>query len=216
VTTAQQIFMVFFAIFWGSVASVQGRWNMFPWSLCGLRCPRRFASGTETRWKHFCRMFVRPDAWRRLLLSFAVLNTVPVVFFCVVFHLLAADRLTGDEFVAPCVASEIGNSETRQTCECHTRSDGDAHSVNQVLAGILPAFAIFGFYRLWVSIVQCRPTWFYREGRSRENSKRTDDDPTIKSLRIRGWPLPSWQRNLWASGFYIFILPCFGVLLKFF
>jgi hypothetical protein len=207
-TTAQQIFMVFFAIFWGSVASVQGRWKMFPYSLCGLRCP----SWKTWRWKLFCRMFVRPDAWRRLLLSFVILNLFPVVFFCFVFHLLAAERLTGDEFVEPCVVSKSGTSETRQTCECHTRSDGEAHSVKQVLAGILPAFAVFGFYRLWVAIVQCRPTWFYREGRSRENSKRTDDDPTIKSLRIRGCPLPYCRRNLVAFLFYIILSVC-GVLL---
>jgi len=59
--THQNVFIVFFAIFWGAVANVQPRWKAFQWPL----------------------MF-KPElrvVLRRVLLAFLVMNVLPVVYF---------------------------------------------------------------------------------------------------------------------------------------
>ncbi|MBC8870463.1 MAG: hypothetical protein H8E44_13660 [Planctomycetes bacterium] len=135
---AQQIFMVFFAIFWGTVASVQGPWKQFNYS-------------------HIC----IPQTFRRILLSWAVLNFLPVAFVCwTVFSL----RGNGPRL------------DTSTYCQASIT----------VLNGILPAFAVFGFYRLWVAIVQLSGgKMFYRESEDTRSGARVSDkaEPTLDSLR---------------------------------
>lgn len=65
-STAQNVFVVFYAIFWGTQANVQGRWKMFNWPL-----------------------IVRHSRIRnRCLLSLAMMNLGQVLMFVVYFWLL--------------------------------------------------------------------------------------------------------------------------------
>src|SRR6266852_5259407 len=99
-TFTQQIFMVFYAIFWGTVASAQTRWKAFHWPLL-FRCA--------------------PASWR-LLLSFLFLSVMPIVFF-----VWAVLRLA---------------------------NTGAVLVIKETLLGVVPAIAIFGFYRLWLGIAE--------------------------------------------------------------
>ncbi len=133
-TTTQEIFVVFFAIFWGAVFSVQSRWRMF-------------------------QPLVRyPHVLRRLSLSILLGNVVPILFFVWIFFRL---------------------------------KDTPGETVFQILAGVLPAFGIFGFYRLWMGIVEFAPRAFY-ESKAKQHLELKDIDPTIEELhvghRFKGWP----------------------------
>jgi len=111
--TTQQVFMLFFAIFWGFVANVQPRWKAFNWPLVF----RRNQAGSS---------------WRALL-SMIVLNIAPALFFA---HVLCA----------------LG----KQEMACNTGSRWVI-----VLHGVFPALAAFGFYRIWMGIVEFKPDCFY-------------------------------------------------------
>lgn len=56
--TDQQVFMLFFAIFWGIIANAWPRWRAFHWPLCGIR-----------------------EVLQRALLAVAILNVLPILFF---------------------------------------------------------------------------------------------------------------------------------------
>jgi hypothetical protein len=140
----QTVFVVFFAIFWGVIGSVQGRWLAFqPILLYG----------------HIA---------RRWILSFVVLNALPTAYFVVAFiHLRGG--------------TNIEQSDNLTTAR-------------ELIAAVLAAFAMFGFYRLWMSIVQSTPTTFY-QSRAGQPSHLKDIDPTIEDLRLHhklgGWNLLS-------------------------
>lgn len=58
------------------------------------------------------------------------------------------------------------------------------NAINQsVLHGVIPAFAIFGFYRIWVCIIEFLPRFFYRE---KDNNQYPNSyiEPTLESLHI--------------------------------
>jgi len=55
----QNVFIVFFAIFWGAVANVQPRWKAFQWPLIFKMC----------------------EVFRRVLLAVLVMNVLPVLYF---------------------------------------------------------------------------------------------------------------------------------------
>lgn len=133
-TTTQWVFVVFFAIFWGTVASVQGRWKLFHWPL--IRYPHVAA---------------------RLVLSVIVLNVMPVLFFTLIFFLL------------------------RRTPTSHTAEWNLCETLQQILAGVAPAFAIFGFYRLWVAVVEFSPTTFYQYEKDQSDLIK-EVEPTIDFL----------------------------------
>jgi hypothetical protein len=61
-STAPQIFMLFFAICWGTAANAQPRWKAFDWSLVAEDAP----------------------SLRRCFLSFALLNLLPILYFAAV------------------------------------------------------------------------------------------------------------------------------------
>jgi len=132
-TITQSIFVVFFAIFWGAIACVQGRWKMFHWTLI--------------RYQH---------VMDRLVLSIIVLNIIPVLYFTWIFYLLR-QPLTSDP-------AQWTLWET----------------IIQILPGIAPAFAVFGFYRLWAAIVEFSPTSFYRY--KSEYNKDKDEYDSIKGI----------------------------------
>jgi hypothetical protein len=139
-TTTQWIFVVFFAIFWGAVGSVQGRWKMFQWPLI-----------------HF------PHVAARVVLSTLLLNICPVIFFAAAFYLLRS-----------------------------TPSGTPAHwtflaTLRQTVAGVTPAFAIFGFYRLWLGIVELSPTRFYQH-EGQQDASIKDIDPSIERVHVGTYP----------------------------
>jgi hypothetical protein len=90
---AQTVFVLFFAILWGGILSVQGRWLAFH---------------PAVRYPHIA---------RRWVLSTIVLNAAPVVYFANAFL---------------CLQPGVG-------------------TFRLVVGAVLPALAIFGFYRLWQS-----------------------------------------------------------------
>jgi hypothetical protein len=95
------MFVIFYAIFWGTIGNVQGPWKMFQWPLLHL-----------------------PHVLARLVLSMPLLNVCPIVFFAVAFFLL---RNTPTD--APSQWTFLA-------------------TLRQTVAGVIPAFAIFGFYRV--------------------------------------------------------------------
>ncbi|MBN1364989.1 MAG: hypothetical protein JW976_09320 [Syntrophaceae bacterium] len=153
-TTTQSIFILFYAIFWGSIASVQGRWKMFHWPLIKY-----------------------PHVAARLALSTLMLNVLPIMFFALAFYML---RNT------PVVAASQWN-----WCE----------TLQQVFAGVVPAFAVFGFYRLWLAAVEFWPTLFYQRIKHQDEAIEKID-PTIEELRI-GSKYGRW--NLPFALLYLFI-----------
>ncbi|MCJ7771795.1 MAG: hypothetical protein MUP22_01535 [Desulfobacterales bacterium] len=151
-TTTQSIFVVFFAIFGGAIASVQGRWKMFHWTLI--------------KYGHVA---------RRLVLSMFVLNVLPVFFFACMFFFI------------------------RNTPVSHPSVWSFAETLRQVIAGVVPAFAVFAFYRLWLGVVEICPTSFYQNAAAQADDIK-DIEPTIESLNVgHKW----W---LWNIGFAVLYL----------
>ena len=105
------VFMLFYAIFWGSVASVQGRWKAFQLPLASI-----------------------PRVHSRVSLSMLLLNLLPLIFFGYVFFVLNGKKASPVIWIA---------------------------AFQFVVIGVLPAFAVFGFYRLWLGIVEMFPDKYY-------------------------------------------------------
>lgn len=140
-TTTQWIFVVFFAIFWGTVGNVQGRWKMFQFPLIYL-----------------------PHVAARLVLSTLLLNVCPIIFFAVAFFLLR----------------DTPTSSPSQWTFLAT--------LRQTVAGVIPAFAIFGFYRIWLGIVELFPTRFYQRNDQQDPSIR-EIEPSIETIHIGKYPM---------------------------
>jgi hypothetical protein len=109
----QQIFILFYAITWGTAANSQPRWKAFAWGA------------------------IRADvaSMKRAWLSVAVLNVLPLLYFVLILRALHS---------APWWASPwtfLG--------------------ILRLLASISPAFAPFGFYRIWTAIVAWLRESFY-------------------------------------------------------
>ena len=146
----QSIFVVFFAIFWGAVFNVQGRWKMFQPILSF------------------------PHIRHRFIFSFLLLNVVPILFFAWTFFRL---------------------------------KDTPGETWLQISAGVLPAFAIFAFYRLWMGVVGLTPTYFY-QSKKKQDADLKNIDPTVEELhlghRFNGW-------NFMFSALYLVVAivgPC--------
>jgi hypothetical protein len=110
----QQIFVVFYAILWGTAANAQPRWRAFQWG----------------------QIFRDRFTWKRILLSFFLLNVIPILFFIHMYWVLSKEFWW---FNTP--ASWAGTV--------------------RLLGAVVPGFAAFGFYRLWMATVQKWPTLFY-------------------------------------------------------
>ena len=142
--SAQTVFALFFAISWGTAANAQPKWKAFAWGQ--LR---------------------RPKTVQRLVLSFVLLNILPVLFFVAVLHLLGGPRWI--------ISAWTFESDVR------------------MCAAVAPAFASFGFLRIWTSVVQFKPEWFY---------------PQRQSWDALGISIPPADlRKEWAAGNF-----CFGLL----
>lgn len=122
----QQVYVIFFAIFWGVMASAQPRWKAFHW--CYIHMPH-----------------VR----NRLILSMAILNVLPILFFAGALWILRGPAQSASSWTAGTVA-------------------------NIVLLGVVPAFSTFGFYRLWFGLVELSPDSFYQK--DEQGRYITEDD----------------------------------------
>jgi len=132
----QQIFMVFFAIVWGTTTSVHGRWNMYPFAL----------------YKD-----ISPQTGKRLLLSLGLMTLAPLIFFG--FVMVQLDQYKEVEWTF------LGTSKV-------------------LIHSVLPAFAVFGFYRLWVAIVELFPESFYRK-KVEDQGIPLEIEPTLESLGLK-------------------------------
>lgn len=121
-------------------------------------------ANVQPRWKQF----QWPLVWRglkfvnhRVLLSVVLLNIVPMLFFGYVMHQLSF-----------CPVEKKTDA---------TPSIGAAAAI--VLCGVLPAFAVFGFYRMWLGIVELCPKCFYSPWPANEQAlpqKHWHVEPTFR------------------------------------
>jgi hypothetical protein len=132
--TEQQVFLVFYAIFWGTVGSAQPRWKAFQWPLVGKV----------------------PQVTSRVWLSFIVLTVAPIAFFGYTMVLLSLG----------------GHQECRGPIEA---------VVNLILHGVIPAFAIYGFYRLWIGLVERKADRYYASDISKLDEAYWHTEPTYRS-----------------------------------
>lgn len=135
-TTTQSIFVVFFAIFWGCISSVQGRWKMFQWPLIS--------------YQHVA---------ARVILSFLLLNIFPIIFFAFIFFLLRNTPITPP--------SQWTFFDT----------------LRQVVAGVVPAFSVFGFYRFWLAFVEFWPECFYQHEEN-QDARMKKVEPNLEKLDL--------------------------------
>ena len=123
------------------------------------------AWGALPRWKAFQwpLVFAVKQVRHRLVLSILVLNVCPLAFFG-----LALWGLSGPNYDVICW----------NLCTV----------VKLILHGVVPAFATFGFYRLWLGIVELNPRLFYVRNRSElpQRYRQIRGEPTIHSLRLPG------------------------------
>jgi hypothetical protein len=163
--TSQQIFVVFFAIFWGTSSNAWPRWKPFQWTLVPFSC----------------RIFLR------VAVSFAMLNVIPVLYFI-------------------CILRKLGGSIDVDALSSFPGTCG------VVLPAVVPAFAVFGFYRIWISAIEFCPAWFYYrndaeldhafQGRDIAPRAEARVDPTIESLNVKDW---TWWVNGLAGGLYVLL-----------
>lgn len=114
---AQQIFAIFYAIFWGSQFNVIPRWKPFNFGLL-FDNEVRHVSG-------------------RISLALLIFNIFPIIYFIVIFYILSGQYIC----------------ENQKKCWISIST--------MVLSGIIPAFGIFGFYRIWLYIIEKNPRQYY-------------------------------------------------------
>ena len=130
----QNIFAIFFAIFWGTMAGSLPRWKAFQYPL-------------------ICRI---PEVTRRVSLSFVLLNLFPILFFGWTMWVLK-DRAIRDPWTVWTISQIITHS-------------------------VIPAISVFGFYRLWLAIIEFCPRTFYREFPHEVLPQYRKNEPTIAEL----------------------------------
>ncbi len=121
------------------------------------------------KWKPFHWPFVcRSDRIRlRTELSFLFFNLIPVYYFTWIQYALRGSLKTNPFLTFGSV------------CQL-------------MLSTIVPAFAVFGFYHVWIGLIElCLTRFYYRDEQElAKNVKRNvshKTEPTIKSLRLRTW-----------------------------
>ena len=148
----QTLFTVFFAICWGTAANAQPRWRAFAWPYA----------------------LEEVASLKRLVLSFAIMNVIPILYFVGVLHLL---------------------SDTQWQMTTWTYPAG----FKKILGGLLPSFAAFGFYRLWLAIILWKPKCFY-------GFDKSNIDKNKYPALAQNDPDPKWFRgNLIAAIVYMVI-----------
>jgi hypothetical protein len=152
------------------------------------------SSNVWSRWKPFqWPMVCKSSRIRtRTELSLLILNLVPLLYFAWIQWILSGkvqfDPLSRFGFFCQLIVSSIG-----------------------------PAFAVFGFYRIWIGIVESCPNCFYYDyandltmGLELRLWMTDKIEPSIRSLDITRW---SWWRNIVVGAGYV-ILAMLASLLK--
>ena len=155
---SQQIFTIFFAIFWGFLGSVVNRWKPFNFPLIFL-----------------------PIVRRRILLSFMFFNIIPIFYFSSIIYLLC--------------------NYTGYICFY-----GYWSTFSAVIMGIIPSFGIFSFYRFWLSFIEMKPSWYYKNEQKDDNEIQNNNkiDPTIEDLNLKN---TNWCLNmLFGLLYFLFAL----------
>jgi hypothetical protein len=151
---AQQLFVVFFAIAWGTSSNAWPGWKPFHWTF----------------------FFEYPQVRCRLGLSMLFLNCCPIVYFATLLAWLGQSAPTS----------------TALTVIDYFR---------EVFRGVAPAFAVFGFYRIWFSLIERRPSLFYLTDATRPPELK-DIEPTSDSLHILE---RLWHINLLFGAIYVLL-----------
>jgi hypothetical protein len=152
----QNVFVVFFAILWGTAANSQPRWKSFQFPLVFKSC----------------------QTTCRVILSIILLNILPILYFGWTLWMLSGNNLKITDWQPDTIALLL------------------IHSV-------IPAFATFGFYRMWIGVVELNPTLYYFETSSNIPEKfKNIDEPTIESLKLN---TGAGLRNIIYAFIYIII-----------
>lgn len=169
---AQQIYSVFYAIFWGASFNVLPRWKPFNFGLI-----------FNKKVKHIS---------RRISLALFILNISPILYFIGILYLL---RLKGNL--------------------CDSQWNCLIEVTALVLASIIPAFGIFGFYRIWLFVVESFPNKYYLEHnlipseikpyRGAAYEGAYEAEPGLEKLGIEPCNKHSKYRNLCTGLFYILL-----------
>lgn len=152
-TTSQQIFVVFFAIFWGTSANAWPKWKPFHWTF----------------------FFYSKRVARRVVWSLAMLNIVPALFFG--YTLVQLGRHPAQ--------TAVGGLE--------------------IVAGVVPAFAVFGIYRIWMAVIERWPAGFYYRDHSEQEKEKPDlkkVEPTFTELYLNP---KRWWVNLLFGAIYVVV-----------
>jgi hypothetical protein len=80
-----------------------------------------------------------------------------------------------------------------------------------VWRGVIPAFAAFGFYRLWFGLVELRPLWFYLKRSHNLPPEFRKSEPTVEELwyprniggRLQEIPITTGCQNLLFALLYL-------------
>jgi len=82
---------------------------------------------------------------------------------------------------------------------------------NMQIAGLIPAFAVFGIYRIWLAIIECSPSRFYYINESAQPSHLKKADPTIEEDLHLGGSARSWSNLLFGVVYISRALQFFSV-----
>jgi len=137
---SQEVFMVFYAIVWGYLSNVQPRWKAFHWPLFIQLFPKWLV--------YLLKLLIHKDNSQKTALGFRPVYRLILsfVFFNIVplgYFLLALNWL---------------------------RAEYDGLTIKFVLCSTLPAMAPFGFYRIWLGIIELWPHKFYLPTSARDDS----------------------------------------------
>ena len=158
---AQQLFVVFFAICWGTSSNAWPRWKPFHWTF----------------------VFEHAQVRRRVALSMLLLNIVPIAYFAAMFAWLGQGGPSSGAL-------------------------GLVDSFREVVRGVGPAFAVFGFYRIWFGVIERCSSLFYLSDATLPR-ELAGIEPTTDTLRIgQRW----WRVNVFFGAMYVF-LPLIAVWL---
>ena len=144
-------------------------------------------ANVQPRWKAFqWPLFCVKEVRHRVLLAVGTLNVLPIQFFGYVLW-----ALTGR-----------GPKPTDETF----------HVVVKILIqGVIPAIGIFGIYRIWLGVLELRPSWFYKCDPEQLPKKYRLVEPTYRhELSKTGLPtvdlgIGTGPGNLLAAGVYIVV-----------
>jgi hypothetical protein len=115
-------------------------------------------ASAQLSWKafHWPFFFKIPQARNRTLMAVIIFNVMPLIFFGYVMWALAvcSPKLNG---ITPVGASW-----------------------NYAVRGVLPAFAVFGFYRWWLAIIELLPDCFYASCATSIDKRYRHVEPTYR------------------------------------